>query len=126
MGPGGEHRAQLVTELVVPSLDETLAFLTALGFRLTRRSGGFAVLMWDDAYLFVAEDLKARVEARWTNVRVIVGDVDRKWAAAASLGARVVNPIGDRSYGLRDFTIAGPGNIEIRFAEVLGEATAAR
>jgi hypothetical protein len=49
---------------------------------------------------------------------VIVPDVDVMWTKATQLG-RIVNTIGDRSYGLRDFIVAGPGGVEIRFAQVI-------
>jgi hypothetical protein len=113
-----EDSAQLVAEIVVPNLGETMPFLDALGFRVERIDGTFAVLRWDDAYLFVAEDRNAIVESRWINIRVIVADVDAVWEKAAGLG-RIVSSIGDRNYGLRDFIIGGPGGIEIRFAQVL-------
>jgi hypothetical protein len=35
------------------------------------------------------------------------------------MGARVVSPIGDRYYGLRDFTIADPDGFGLRFASWL-------
>ena len=46
-------------------------------------------------------------------------DVDRLWLVAREMGARVVSPIGDRSYGLRDFTIADPDGFGLRFASWL-------
>lgn len=114
-----EFSAQLVSECVVPDLDRTLAFLLELGFVVQRRTGGFAVLRWDDALLFVAEDPRAVTGKRWFNVRVLVPDVDAMWRKAAEMRAPVINPIGDRSYGLRDFVIEAPGGVEVRFAQVL-------
>lgn len=114
-----ESTAQLVTEIVVVDLKATLAFLLDLGFVLQRRTGGFSVLRWDDALLFLAEDPAAVTGPRWVNVRVIVSDVEAVWRKAAEMRARVVSPIGDRTYGLRDFVIEAPGGVEIRFAQVL-------
>jgi len=37
-------------------------------------------------------------------------------ASRAELGARVIDPIAERYYGLRDFTIADPDGFGIRFA----------
>jgi catechol 2,3-dioxygenase-like lactoylglutathione lyase family enzyme len=119
MTPAIENDAQLVTELVVPNLSETVAFLVALGFRVDRTDGGFAVLRWNDAFLFVAEDPGALVEHRWANVRVIVPDAAVMRTRAVQLDGMIVSEIGDRSYGLRDFIVQGPGGIEIRFAEIL-------
>jgi hypothetical protein len=113
-----EDSAQLVAEVVVPDLGQTIDFLTALGFRVARIDGTFAVLRWDDSYLFVAEDAGATTTSRWINIRVIVPDVDAMWAKATQLG-RIVSTIGDRNYGLRDFIVAGPFDVEIRFAQVI-------
>ncbi len=113
-----ESSAQLVAEVVVSDVRETIDFLVALGFRVERVDGTFAVLRWDDSYLFVAGDPGATTTTRWINVRVIVPDVDAMWLKATQLG-RIVNTIGDRSYGLRDFIVAGPGGVEIRFAQVI-------
>jgi uncharacterized glyoxalase superfamily protein PhnB len=53
------------------------------------------------------------------NVRVMVPDVDDLWRRANGIGARIVVPIADRYYGLRDFTIADPDGFGIRFASEL-------
>jgi uncharacterized glyoxalase superfamily protein PhnB len=42
-------------------------------------------------------------------------DVDAMWRRALDIGARVVAPIADRPYGLRDFTIADPDGFGVRF-----------
>jgi uncharacterized glyoxalase superfamily protein PhnB len=49
----------------------------------------------------------------------MVPRVDDYWRLAGELGARIVVPIGDRYYGLRDFTIADPDGIGVRFATTL-------
>ena len=41
---------------------------------------------------------------------------DRYWTLAQELGCTVIRPIEDRYYGLRDFTIAGPDGVGLRFA----------
>jgi uncharacterized glyoxalase superfamily protein PhnB len=46
----------------------------------------------------------------------MVSDVDAWWSRATGMGARVLAPIADRSYGLRDFTIADLDGFGIRFA----------
>ena len=117
--PPLEDTAQLVAEVVVPDLERTVAFLVALGFHIERNAGTFAVLRWDDSLLFIAEDAKALVENRWVNVRVMVPDVNAKWNEVMRMGARIVVPVGDRDYGLRDFIVAVPGGMEVRFAQVL-------
>jgi len=49
----------------------------------------------------------------------MVPNVDDHWRAANEIGARIVLPIGDRYYGLRDFTIADPDGFGVRFATLL-------
>ena len=46
----------------------------------------------------------------------MVQRVDDYWKLALESGAPVVVPIGDRYYGLRDFTIADPDGFGVRFA----------
>ena len=53
------------------------------------------------------------------NVRVMVRDVDACCTLANEIGVRVILPIADRYYGLRDFTIADPDGFGIRFASLL-------
>jgi uncharacterized glyoxalase superfamily protein PhnB len=46
----------------------------------------------------------------------MVPDVDAWWQRATDMGARVLSPISDHDYGLRDFTIEDPDGFGIRFA----------
>ena len=46
-------------------------------------------------------------------------DLDAAWAIAQSLNAPVQRAIGDRSYGLRDFTVSDPDGFLIRFAAMI-------
>jgi catechol 2,3-dioxygenase-like lactoylglutathione lyase family enzyme len=116
---GGRGFAQGVVEIVGPDLDRSLAFYLALGFELLRRSGQFAVVHWHGQRLFLAENSAAPVMARWTNLRIMVDDVDAVLERAIALGVAPAHPIGDRSYGLRDFVLADPSGFEIRFAQAL-------
>lgn len=111
--------AQLVAEVVVPDLKVTLDYLVSLGFIVERTSETFAVLRWESSRLFLAQDSAATVVERWVNIRVIVPDVDAMWDKVARVGGQVISAIGDRSYGLRDFIVRGPGGVEIRFGQFL-------
>jgi len=51
----------------------------------------------------------------------MVPDVDDHWRLANEIGARIIAPIADRYYGLRDFIIADPDGFGVRFASVLEE-----
>jgi hypothetical protein len=50
------------------------------------------------------------------NIRIMVPNVDDYWTLSRNLGARIIRPIENRGYGLRDFTIAGPDDLGLRFA----------
>jgi catechol 2,3-dioxygenase-like lactoylglutathione lyase family enzyme len=121
---------QLVTEIVVRDIGRSVEFYERLGFQLLRDGGDFVELTWEDHRLFLAE-LSAFRDAPGAapvtlspfplaNVRVMVPDVDECWKRVNELGARIIVPLGDRYYGLRDFTIADPDGFGIRFASLLG------
>ena len=120
---------QLVTEIVVRDIGRSVEFYEGLGFQLLRDGGDFVELTWENHRLFLAE-LSAFRNAPdegptapptfpVANVRVMVPDVDEYWKRVNELGARIIIPLGDRYYGLRDFTIADPDGFGVRFASVL-------
>ena len=49
-------------------------------------------------------------------MRIMVADVDRRWELVTGMGARIIYPIGDQAYGLRDFTFVNPDGFGLRFA----------
>ena len=120
---------QLVTEIVVKDVRRSIDFYQRLGFELLRDGGDFAELTWEDHRLFLAE-LSAFRDAHGpapatipkfplANVRVMVPNVDEYWKLVNEIGARIIIPLADRYYGLRDFTIADPDGFGVRFASVL-------
>ena len=119
---------QLVSEIVVRDIRRSTEFYCCLGFELLRDDGDFVELTWEDHRLFLAE-LSAFAEVKielpppskfpLANIRVMVPNVDDHWRAAYEMGARIVVPIGDRDYGLRDFTVADPDGFGVRFASIL-------
>lgn len=123
-----EPTEQLVTEILVRDVRRSVEFYRRLGFELLRDAGDFVELTWEDHRLYLAEatafrdvDVERGAPPSFptANVRVMVPDVDRYWKLVGDMGARVVVPIGDRYYGLRDFTIADPDGFGIRFASRL-------
>jgi catechol 2,3-dioxygenase-like lactoylglutathione lyase family enzyme len=120
---------QLVTEIVVSDIKRSTDFYRRLGFELLRDAGDFVELTWDDHRLYLAEvsafpeigaiELPAPPKFPVANVRVMVPDVDDRWEVANEIGARIIVPLGDRYYGLRDFTLADPDGFGIRFASRL-------
>lgn len=114
--------AQLVVEVYSSHYRQSLAFYLQYGFQLIRDEGNFAELKWEDSRLFIEEVKDASVPPfNIGNIRVMVADVDRYWEMAQTLKADVIRPIDDRYYGLRDFTIAGPDGLGLRFATLLAE-----
>src|SRR5919108_3875103 len=117
---------QLVTEIVVRDIQRSARFYRLLGFALLRNGGDFVELTWEDHRLFLVEisafhdvaaaELPAPPPFPLANVRVMVPSVDDYWRLANDIGAQVIVPIADRSYGLRDFTIADPDGFGVRFA----------
>ena len=97
-----------------------------MGFELLRDAGDFVELTWDDHRFYLAElsafpevgaiELPAPPKFPLANIRVMVPDVDDRWRVANEIGARIVVPIADRYYGLRDFTLADLDGFGIRFA----------
>jgi catechol 2,3-dioxygenase-like lactoylglutathione lyase family enzyme len=120
---------QLVTEIVVRDIRRSVAFYRQLGFSLLRDAGDFVELTWEDHRLFLAEasafqgidavEPPTASPLPLANVRVMVPRVDEHWRLARESGARIVVPIGDRYYGLRDFTISDPDGFGVRFASLL-------
>ena len=123
MTESGQLYDQLIFELYVRDLDAAVSFFQQFGFGIHRREGNFAELIWGPARLFLEETERApALDGQVVgNVRVMVPNVDRYWDLAQRLGLPVILPIQDRYYGLRDFTVAGPDGIGLRFATWLAE-----
>jgi catechol 2,3-dioxygenase-like lactoylglutathione lyase family enzyme len=111
---------QLVVEVHVSDIERSLAFYERLGFERGRTEARFTVLTWEYCELFLAELAGGNGrETPQANVRIMVPDVDRYWILAQELGLIVAQPIGDRYYGLRDFTVLDPDGFGLRFASLL-------
>ena len=109
---------QLVVALYVQDLKESSKFYRTYGFEVLRDEGTFMELAWEDARLFLSQvPGTAPPPANPVgNIRVMVPNVDAYWHRAIQHGATILSPIEDRYYGLRDFVIAGPDGLALRFA----------
>ena len=115
-----EQGSQLVAEIYVRDIKQSVEFFLAFGFELIRDDGNFIELQWEQSLLFLEEVNDAPgSEHPAGNIRIMVPNVDHYWELAQSLGARVIRTIENRYYGLRDFTIAGPDGVSLRFATTL-------
>ena len=122
---------QLVAEIVVSDIRRSVEFYRRLGFVLLRDGGDFVELTWEDHRLFLAGrsafhgadhgEAPSPPPFPPVNIRVMVPAVDDLWRLANEIGARIVVPVADRYYGLRDFMIADPDGIGVRFAFILEE-----
>ena len=115
---------QLVVEVQVRDMARAKAFYRAIGFRVIEDGDAFAALGWDNSHFFLdlRPDLPAPPAVPQANVRIMVSDVDARWAQVNALGARILDPIADRDYGLRDFTFADPDGFGLRFASLIETA----
>ncbi|MEJ2052501.1 MAG: hypothetical protein P8X42_01160 [Calditrichaceae bacterium] len=78
----------------------------------------FASLQWEESSLFLeqVDDLSIHSNKPVSNIRIMVPDVDHYWSLISKMELKVIKPIDDRSYGLRDFTILSHDGIGVRFA----------
>ena len=118
--PAGQ---QLVVEFYTRDIKSSTRFYQSFGFEVVRDNGNFVALRWEDSLLFLEEVADAPMpDDPAGNIRIMVANVDHYWDLAQRLGARVTRPIENRYYGLRDFTIAGPDGLGLRFATRLTDA----
>eukprot|EP00195_Chlamydomonas_chlamydogama_P012883 CAMPEP_0202896194 /NCGR_PEP_ID=MMETSP1392-20130828/5233_1 /ASSEMBLY_ACC=CAM_ASM_000868 /TAXON_ID=225041 /ORGANISM="Chlamydomonas chlamydogama, Strain SAG 11-48b" /LENGTH=139 /DNA_ID=CAMNT_0049581451 /DNA_START=316 /DNA_END=735 /DNA_ORIENTATION=- len=116
---------QLILEVFTGNLTRSMDYYRSIGFNVQRSEENFAVLEWhDDAVIYleqIPEPLKQQDPGRCCgNIRLMVENVDAWYEYVVSkLGLPLIKDIGDRYYGLRDFTIAGPDGIGFRFAQLL-------
>jgi catechol 2,3-dioxygenase-like lactoylglutathione lyase family enzyme len=96
-----------------------LEFYLDLGFRIERQSDSFAVLCGYSIRLFLEENPKASTGKRWVNIRLLVANIDLVRKYVREIGIACTEEIADRSYGIRDFTVADPSGLDIRFAQVM-------
>ena len=116
-----DSNAQLVVELYVRDLEASCAFYQALGFQLHRKEEDFVELKWEDHLFFLeaVPDTPPPPSYPIGNIRIMVPNVDDYWALSQKMGLQVIRPLESRYYGLRDFTIADPDELGLRFATPL-------
>jgi len=109
---------QLVVALYFQDIRKSREFYRSYGFKVMRDEGTFMELTWEDARLFLSEvpGTAPPPASPIGNLRVMVPNVDQYWNLANEKGATILSPIEDRYYGLRDFIIAGPDGLALRFA----------
>ena len=109
---------QLVVALYVCDIKESSRFYLNYGFEVVRDEGTFMELKWEEVRLFLSEvpDTPPPPATPVGNIRIMVPNVDDYWTLAQKMGAKILSPIQNQYYGLRDFIIAGPDGLAVRFA----------
>lgn len=117
MTPYVHPTEQLVIEIYVRDLRRSQDFYRQLGFNILNEKASFISLVWENHRLFLEErkDLPPPADSPQANVRIMVPCVDEYWKRVNEMNARILKPIADREYGLRDFTIADPDGFGLRF-----------
>lgn len=115
-----EPTEQLVIEVLVRDIQRAKAFYQQLGFEVLQDEGTFVRLAWEGHHFMLDEhkDLPPPPDDLRTNMRILVPDVDRYWERVNEMGARILQPIGER-FGMRDFTFTDPDGFGLRFATKL-------
>lgn len=121
-------------ELFVENLDASIRFYeAALGFKLVRRDADNASLERGDAVLGLGPIAKLPADAegpgftqarlageRGAGVEIVleVDDLDAALEDVTRAGGRVVEPVRDRPWGLRDFRLIDPDGYYLRITHI--------
>ncbi len=108
---------QLVVEIFVRDIQLSKDFYTTIGFKLIRDDDTFVELAWEDHKLFLVggKNLPPPLNYSTANLRIMVQRVDEYWNLIQGMGVPIKSSIGDRSYGIRDFSFVDPDGFGIRF-----------
>jgi uncharacterized glyoxalase superfamily protein PhnB len=121
----------LSVELFVPDVTQaTRYYVDTLGFTVLRLTPDdapiFAIAALGEAVVMFMHDrfyagTRADLDYRGSgiDIRLMVPNVDAVYDRVRKAGADVMNPIGDREYGLRDFIMIDPFGFRLRFASAL-------
>lgn len=124
-GGSGQVQSRVAPYLMVGDLDAAIDFLTrAFGLVERFRLPGHAELDLDGATIMLGqppEEGDARPPRALGGVSqylyVYVADLDARWEKAVAAGAEILEELGDRSYGHRNFTVADPDGHRWCFAQ---------
>ncbi|MCK0167296.1 VOC family protein [Jannaschia sp. S6380] len=119
---------QITPFVLIPDLDEAIAFYEGLGFACTFRGTGpgYAFLRADGGAIRLLEtdDPDAAAAARQHMVYIDMGDIDAFWDDARPFldtlpRTRVRAPF-DQSYGQREVHVIDPGGTLLLFGQEIG------
>ncbi len=113
--------------LPVSDLDRSLQFYRDVGFEVVENAAGRAILRVGDNELVLLSPAAAEAEPKFAGARVggamalhfRVADPDRLWDLVGRGAVPVLEPLGDRAYQDRDFTIQDPDGYRLVFGRAL-------
>jgi catechol 2,3-dioxygenase-like lactoylglutathione lyase family enzyme len=116
----------MAVDLYVSNIQVSSEFYKSLGFKVVKKEGNTAELRLEKATLFLEENSEAPSPASYPvgSVLILVPNVEHYWVLSQKLGIPSIQPIENRYYGLRDFTVAGPDGLGLRFATPIPELEA--
>lgn len=121
--PEADEDTPVAPEFFVPDVDAATAFYTQkLGFEVLRAGHEFAIVYLGEAFVLLAHQalygrrLEDSELGLAVDIRIMVPDVDAMHARCLDNEVEIVHDIGDREYGLRDFTIRDLNGFRLRFA----------
>jgi predicted enzyme related to lactoylglutathione lyase len=107
---------QIAPAFAVRDMDAMIGFYgKALGFETRYKSDVYAVLQSGDAQLHLYPE-RDGFQAGQSNAYIFVQGVDAIFEKART-SAKIVHPIADKEYGLRDFLMQDPEGNRIGIAE---------
>ena len=111
--------------LAVQDLNSQAAyFIDKLGFDRDFTAPGWEFLSFGDFKVMLGE-CSDEVSAEETGnhswfAHALIENVDEVYAELQDRGAKIITPIGDRPWGIRDFTVATPEGHRIIFGQSIG------
>lgn len=114
--------------LSVHDLAQSIDFYRrALGFELAWSWGeppDIAAICRDSVEITLTQRAGSK-PAGGAHIYLGVSDIDRCYASLVDAGVRIVVPIADRPYGMRDFRMADPSGNELSIGQVIAAASGA-
>jgi uncharacterized glyoxalase superfamily protein PhnB len=104
-------------EIPVHDLDAALAYYSDhLGFRTRSRmpAGDYAIIQRDDVALHL---FTGGATAQPASFHIFASGLDALSAELSERGARIIQPVELKPWGMRDFRVADPFGNEIKFSE---------
>lgn len=108
----------------VSQLGDAVAFFEAIGFQREWSWGDppcYAGL-YSESDQVIHLQQQENVPPSAAGLYLQVEDVEARFAACQAVGLKVVSPLMDQAYAMRDFTVEGPDGIRVTFGQEIGDA----